>query len=104
MDPLRQEIASRYILAILDPKALSNWCAESFHLPAHKAALALVVQDESYRTFLEEQLQRAYPYPNRSYYSRLQTIIVRAIEDVLDGVSTPERAAVTAAAMAARLR
>ena len=32
------------------------------------------------------------------------SIISGAIEDVLDGVTTPERAAVTAAAMAARLR
>ncbi len=104
VDPVRQEIASRYILAALGPKALSRWCVESFHLPAHRTALALAVEDEPYRAFLEEQLQHAHPYPDLSYYTRLQAIIIKAIEDVLDGVSTPERAAVTAAAVAARLR
>ena len=43
-DPVRQEIASRYIVAALSPKALSSWCVESFHLPAHRAALALAVK------------------------------------------------------------
>jgi len=66
--------------------------------------MALVIEDESYRTFLEELLKNAHPYPDLSYYTGLQSIIIRAIEDVLDGVSTPERAAVTAAAMVARLR
>jgi multiple sugar transport system substrate-binding protein len=103
-DPIRQKIASRYVLSTLGPQALSSWCVESFHLPAHRTVLALTVEDEPYRTFLEEQLQRAYPYPDLTYYTRLQTIIIGAIADVLDGVSTPERAAVTAAAMAARLR
>ena len=103
-DPIRQQIASQYILAVLSPHALASWCSQSYHLPAHRAAMALVIEDESYRTFLEELLKNAHPYPDLSYYTGLQSIIIRAIEDVLDGVSTPERAAVTAAAMVARLR
>jgi len=103
-DPFRQEIASRYLLSALNPKALSSWCVESHHLPAHQEALVLAVEDEPYRVFLDEQLRHAYPYPDLAYYTRLQTIVTRAIEDVLDGVSTPERAAVTAAATVARLR
>lgn len=103
-DPVRQEMASRYLVSALNAEALANWCAESFHLPVHRAALALAVQEEQYRAFLDEQLQHAYPYPDLEYYTRLQAIIIRAIEDVLDGVSTPERAAVTAAATVARLR
>jgi hypothetical protein len=38
------------------------------------------------------------------HYSEVQDAVSSAIEDVLDGVTTPERAAIATAALLARLR
>jgi len=103
-DPVRQELASRYLAAASGPEYLPLWCEASYHLPAHRPFLALVIQDEEYCAFLDQQLRSALPYPNMRGYSLVQEAIERAIEDVLDGVTTPERAAVAAAAMMLRLR
>lgn len=103
-DPIRQEAAARYIVFMLRPDNLSPWIKASFHLPTHHSILTLVIQDENYCTFIDEQLQNAYSYPDMRGYSQVQPAVMRAIQDVLDGIATPERAAVTAAAMIARLK
>lgn len=103
-DPLRQEMAARYIALALQPERLSSWSQASFHLPVHRSILELAIGDQDYRAFLIQQLQHARPYPNGRYFAEIQDIISIAIEDVLDGATTPERAAITAAASLARLR
>ncbi len=103
-DPQRQEVAVRYIVSALRPEFLSAWSAASFHLPVHRSVLVRMISDEAYQSFLVEQLEHARPYPDVQGYPEVQGALTRAIEDVLDGVATPERAAVSAAAMVARLR
>jgi len=103
-DPARQLMAARYIATATAPDYLSLWSSASNHLPARRSILALAVEDQDYHAFLDEQLQNARPYPDVRGYPQIQDAIVQAIEDVLDGVATPERAAVTAAAMILRLR
>jgi ABC-type glycerol-3-phosphate transport system substrate-binding protein len=103
-DPVRQEVAARFIVAALQPAHQAAWVAASYHLPTQVSVLRTTIADRSYYAFLDEQLQRAQPYPNLREYAQVQDAVAVAIEDVLDGVSTPERAAVTAAAMLTRLR
>lgn len=103
-DPARQELAARYIALALRPEYLSTWSKLSFHLPVHRSVLALAIEDTDYREFLIQQLQHARPYPNGRHFAEIQDVISIAIEDVLDGATTPERAAITAAAALARLR
>jgi len=103
-DPFRQEIAGRYVASAVGPKHLPAWSSASFHLPTRRSILRLAIEDREYRAFLHEQLQNARPYPNLRGYSHIQEAVLRAIQDVLDGVATPERAAITAAAMILPLR
>lgn len=103
-DPVRQEAAASYVAFFLRPEYVSSWSKASFHLPVERSALVLAIEDEAYCAFLSEQLEYARPYPNMRDYVKIQEAIVGAIEDVLDGVSTPERAAVAAAATVQRLR
>ena len=101
---VRQEAAARYIAFALLPENLSLWVTASFHLPTHRTTLPLVVEDEAYRGFLERQLQHARPYPDADPYEEVQRALMQAIGSVLGGAQTPERAAVAAAALVARLR
>ena len=103
-DPVRQKAAARYIAFALRPQNLSSWARVSFHLPTHRPTLPLVVEDEAYCAFLERQLQHARPYPDASVYAQVQEALMQAVAGVLGGVLTPERAAVAAAALVARLR
>jgi ABC-type glycerol-3-phosphate transport system substrate-binding protein len=103
-DPTKQEAAARYILGALEADRHVAWLGESHYLPAQPSLLPRVVEDELFRTFLTQQLRRVLVLPRVNHYAQLQDIITRAIEDVLDGVSTPERAGNQVAAEIARLR
>jgi multiple sugar transport system substrate-binding protein len=103
-DPKKQQMAVDYILSTLHPETLSSWSAETRHLPPYRSTLSLAIGDPTYREFIEQQLEHAYPYPNLEYYDQIQEVIIRAIDDVLDGVVSPEQAAVDAATMVNRLR
>lgn len=103
-DAQRRAVAAQYITFALRAEHLAAWCVVSFHLPTLRLALPLAIDDQSYRAFIEDQLWHARPYPNVSQYFQVQEAIIRAIEDVLDGIATPERAALVAASTVARLR
>jgi ABC-type glycerol-3-phosphate transport system substrate-binding protein len=103
-DPGHQEAAARYIISALRPEYLVTWSTTSFHLPTHRSILARSIDDEAYQAFLADLLDHARPYPSVRDYPEVQAAIMRAIEDVLGGVATPERAAAAAAAAVARLR
>jgi len=103
-DPGERELAAQYIITALEAERVAAWCAATCCLPTQRAVLPAVVQDAPYRRFVDAQLEAAQPYPALADYGSLQAAVVRAIEDVLDGLVTPERAAVTAAATVARLR
>jgi multiple sugar transport system substrate-binding protein len=104
-NPQRQELALRLVDLALQEERYANWLVQSHHLPTQPRALAAVaVDDEPYRVFLEEQLSSSYPYPDSRVYPQIQDALARALDDVLDGVATPEQAATTAAAAISRLR
>lgn len=103
-DPARQEMAARYIEAASQPKLMATWARAQSQLPTRRSALALTIDDLPFRQFLESLLSNAYPYPNLEAYPRIQEVIGRAIEGVLDGLMTPERAAMNASAEINRLR
>ena len=73
-------------------------------MPTQQEVLPAVIEDAPYRRFLGDQMEQARPYPRLKDYGAIQAAVVRAIEDVLDGLATPERAAITAAASVMRLR
>ncbi|MHB9034320.1 MAG: extracellular solute-binding protein [Anaerolineae bacterium] len=103
-NPARQALAAQYIEFAMQPEAVAIWANDSKLLPAEKAALPLVIEDSSFRDFLESLLYSAYPYPNLSVYARIQSLISQAIEDVLAGIETPERAATSLAKAITSLR
>ena len=103
-DPERRAVAIRYVQSALQSEHLAQWSKASFHLPTRRSVLELAIEDRDYRSFLVEQLRHARPYPNMRHYSEVQDAVSSAIEDVLDGVTTPERAAIATAALLARLR
>jgi len=103
-DPDKKELAAQYITTALEAERVGAWCAAMCCLPTQRAVLPVVIQDAPYRRFAQEQLESAQPYPSLPEYAAIQTAVTRAIEDVLDGLATPERAAVAAAATVVRLR
>jgi ABC-type glycerol-3-phosphate transport system substrate-binding protein len=103
-DPVRRELAAQYIATALEAERVGAWCAATGYLPTQRGVLPTIVQDAPYRRFVDEQLESAQPYPSLPDYAAMQAAVVRAIEDVLDGLATPERAAVAAAATVVRLR
>ena len=103
-DPDKQAMAARYIEAATQPKQMASWARAQSQLPTRRSALALTIDDLPFKQFLESLLSNAYPYPNLEAYSRIQEVIGRAIEGVLDGLTTPERAAMNASAEINRLR
>ena len=103
-NPAKHDAAVRYLLAVSRTDTMVEWCRASHHLPARPEALTDLLPEEDYRSFIEEQLRHARAYPANDHYAQLQPIITQAIDDVLSGAASPDRAAVTAAAMAMRLR
>jgi ABC-type glycerol-3-phosphate transport system substrate-binding protein len=103
-DPDRREAAARYIEAAIQPEQAASWAKAQSELPTRRSALALAVDDLAFRQFLDTLLTNAYPYPNLEAYPRIQQAIGTAIEGVFDGLMTPERAAMNAAAEISRLR
>lgn len=104
VEPEKQRLAVDYLLAAMQPDLLAGWASEQHLLPVRKDGLEITVRDSSYRQFLNTLLDSAYPYPTIRNYARIQDVIGQAIEDVLSGMQTPERAAQTAAIEISRLR
>lgn len=103
-DPVRRELAVQYIETALTPERAVAWGTATAYLPGQRSVMPAIIEDAPYRRFVDEQLEMALPYPSLSDYGAIQAAVVRAIEDVMDGLATPERAAVTAAAAVVRLR
>ncbi len=103
-DPTRRDLAVQYIATALEPERATAWGVATGYLPTQRDVLPAIIEDAPYRRFLDDQLAHAQAYPSLADYGAIQAAIVRAIEDVLDGLATPERAAVAAAATVVRLR
>ncbi|MCE5259648.1 MAG: extracellular solute-binding protein [Chloroflexi bacterium] len=103
-DPEKQELAIRYIEMAMQPDALAEWAALQHLLPSRLGSLDKVISDGTYRAFIESLLYSAYPYPNLESYARIQDSISQAIEDVLAGIETPERAAASISEAISSLR
>jgi multiple sugar transport system substrate-binding protein len=103
-DPAKQEMAAQFIKAATQPELMALWARAQWLLPTRRAALTLTIDDLLFQQFLESLLSNANPYPDLTAYSRIQDIIGQAVEGVLDGLYTPERAAMNASAEINRLR
>ncbi len=101
--PERQKLAADYILGMTAAEPLASWARVSGHLPTRRSSL-VAIADTELRAFLEQELLNARPYPSAPDYAPVQTALARAIEDVLSGINTPERAAIAAAASVSRMR
>ncbi len=96
-DPARQEVVAEFIAQCAMPTRSADWLRASYQLPTSRAPLPLTIEDERERAFWAQQLESAIAAPDRELRERLQPVLERALEDVLDGSTTPEQAAVTAA-------
>ena len=102
--PERQELAARYIEMAVQADNMAAWNAENDTLPTQPTALAHLISDYDLKQFVNKLLENAYPYPNLDVYPQMQEAILRAIQDVLDGVASPERAAESASTVVNGLR
>ncbi|MBC7237478.1 MAG: hypothetical protein H5T69_16675 [Chloroflexi bacterium] len=104
-DAQRRELAARYIATLLDDEHLPLWLQSSYHLPLRRSLLSDVVgENAELEAFLDAQMRHAFPYPAAPHRAEWEAALLRAIQDTLDGLSTPERAALAAATNIARLR
>lgn len=103
-DPTKRDLAVEYITTALEAERVAAWGTATGYVPTQREVLPAVIEDAPYRRFLGDQMEQARPYPRLKDYGAIQAAVVRAIEDVLDGLATPERAAITAAASVMRLR
>jgi multiple sugar transport system substrate-binding protein len=98
----RRQAAASYLATMMDAQWLGQWGLISYHLPPRRSSLT-AIEDQDFRAFVEDQLLHASPYPASPIYPQMQAVLARAVEDVLDGITTPERAAISAAAAVSRL-
>ncbi|MGC9360572.1 MAG: ABC transporter substrate-binding protein [Anaerolineae bacterium] len=96
-DPARQELAAQLIAQCAMPIRAADWLRASYQLPTSRAPLPLLIEDEEERAFWDQQLEAAIAAPAADLRDQLQPVLGRALKDVLDGATTPEQAAVTAA-------
>lgn len=102
-DPERRQLAAQYVRMMVDTERLNEWSTISHHLSARRSSYSIGFEADL-RAFLESLLAHASPYPLSPVYLKARGEIARAIEDVLDGVTTPERAASSLAITISRLR
>jgi len=102
-DPAQRRLAAEYVTMMMDVERLGEWSAVSDHLPARRSSYPMAFEP-GLGALLEEQLVRASPYPLSPMYLKARSEIARAIEDVLDGITTPERAASSLVMTISRLR
>ncbi|MHB0859012.1 MAG: extracellular solute-binding protein [Anaerolineae bacterium] len=103
-DARRQAVAARYLVESLQSERMSASCTTRYQLPTRRSALAMGVVDEDLGSFLEGQLEIAKPYPRVEGWSQVKAVLLRAVQDTLDGRVSSEQAAETAVAEVARLR
>jgi len=96
-DPARQELAAQLIAQCAMPVRTAAWLRASYQLPASRAHMPLLIEDERERAFWDQQLADAMAAPDAALRERLRPVLKQALESVLDGSTTPEQAAVTAA-------
>ncbi|MHB1294815.1 MAG: ABC transporter substrate-binding protein [Anaerolineae bacterium] len=103
-DAHRQEVAARFLVQAVQSAYMRDYCASRYLLPTRRSAVATEPADEEFAAFLKNQLESAEPYPRVESWPQVQAAVLRAVQDVLDGAASSERAAETAVAEVARLR
>jgi ABC-type glycerol-3-phosphate transport system substrate-binding protein len=95
-DPARQAAAVRFLELWLSPEVNAAWTQASSTLPTRHASLARWGPMDGYTSFLQQQLLAARPRPTVQGYSQVAAALQRAVEAVLTGELTPEKAAAQA--------
>lgn len=96
-DPTRQALAARLIETLTTPEDLANWSARSQLLPARRAAMSLLAEQDDYFLFAGSELERAQAMPV-SESSRLFNALGDAVFQVLTTETPPLAIAEEAAA------
>jgi len=91
--PARQAAAVRFLEQWLSPEINAAWNQAAGTLPTRQAALARWDPMDGYTSFLQPQLLTARPRPPVPSYSQVAAALQRAVEAVLTGELTPEKAA-----------
>lgn len=87
-DPVRQALAADLIMFLTAPENLATWSSRSQILPAQKAAMELLAEQNPYLVFSNQELERARPMPV-SETSRLMDVLGDAVFQVLTTENQP---------------
>ena len=92
----RQSLALEFMTQLMSPEALGAWNLAAGYLPTRKTALESWDEEDSFTRFAEQLLETAQARPRISNYTQVAAALQKAIEDVINGVATPEEAAAQA--------
>ena len=96
-DVNRQKIALNLLEWFLATNNNTNWNKTNYSIPTTTSAYQQIsVDNPAYWQFLNEQLNTAIPQPSFSGYDQIGRILQQAVQEVLSGESTPEKAAAAA--------
>ena len=88
-DPARQRLAEELITYLILPENLANWSQRSQVLPAQRAAMEVMSDQNPYLQFASGQLELAKPMPV-SETSRLMDVMGDAVFQLLTTDTPPE--------------
>jgi ABC-type glycerol-3-phosphate transport system substrate-binding protein len=91
-DPARQSLAVEFMARLMDPETNAAWNLAADYLPARQTGLAYWDAADPYVSFIQQELLRAVPRPRLSDYTQVMSKLQQAVEDVVNGVATPEEA------------
>lgn len=92
-DSGRQAVAAQFIEWLLEPENNADWNQAAGHLPTRQAAFDYLGTADDYFPFVRQQLDNVYPRPMASAYDRMGRALQRAVQDVLQGETSPQEAA-----------
>jgi multiple sugar transport system substrate-binding protein len=92
-DSARQAVAAQFIEWLLAPENNANWNRAAGHLPTRQAAFDYLGTEDAYFPFARRQLTHVYARPMNPAYSEIGRVLQRAVQDVLQGETTPQEAA-----------
>lgn len=91
-DPRQQQAVERYLEWLLAPARLAAWSAANSWLPARRSALPEAVEDEEYRRFLAERLERGWLRPGGVTWRGFAQVVQEQVRAVMLEQTSPTRA------------
>lgn len=91
-NPAEQALAAELIATLTTPENLGRWSRQSQILPALPAALDAWPDDDPYKLFAQQELDRALPMPDTAT-TAIMTALENAVFDIISLSKTPGEAA-----------